>query len=64
MGSAKDPLAIKSLVAAKVDDVIAIATEEQALRQSSSSELDVDLPEPRFESTCGTKDGGVTTEIV
>ena len=33
MGSAKDPLAIKSLVATNVDGVMAIATEEQALRQ-------------------------------
>jgi glutamate synthase domain-containing protein 1 len=63
MGSAKDPLAIKSLVAAKVDNVMAIATEEQALRQVFSSELDVDLPEPRS-IYLWDKDGGVTTEIV
>jgi glutamate synthase domain-containing protein 1 len=63
MGSAKDPLAIKSLVAAQVGGVMAIATEEQALRQVFSSELDVDLPEPRS-IYLWDKDGGVTTEIV
>ncbi len=63
MGSAKDPLAIKSLVAAKVGGVMAIATEEQALRQVFASELDVDLPEPRSIYVWDS-DGGVTTEIV
>jgi glutamine phosphoribosylpyrophosphate amidotransferase len=63
MGSAKDPLAIKSLVAANVDGVMAIATEEQALRQVNESELDVDLPEPRS-IYVWDRDGHVTTEIV
>ncbi len=63
MGSAKDPLAIKSLVAANVDGVMAIATEEQALRQVFESELDVDLPEPRS-IYVWDRDGHVTTEIV
>ena len=63
MGSAKDPLAIKSLVATNVDGVMAIATEEQALRQVFESELDIDLPEPRS-IYVWDRDGGVTTEIV
>jgi glutamine phosphoribosylpyrophosphate amidotransferase len=63
MGSAKDPLAIKSLVVTHVDGVTAIATEEQALRQVFASELDVDLPEPRS-IYVWDRDGGVTTEIV
>ena len=63
MGSAKDPLAIKSLVATNVDGVMAIATEEQALRQVFASELDIDLPEPRS-IYVWDRDGGVTTEIV
>jgi glutamine phosphoribosylpyrophosphate amidotransferase len=63
MGSAKDPLAIKSLVAANVGGVMAIATEEQALRQVFESELDVDLPEPRS-IYVWDRDGHVTTEIV
>jgi methylamine---glutamate N-methyltransferase subunit A len=63
MGSAKDPLAIKSLVATNVDGVMAIATEEQALRQVFAQELDIDLPEPRS-IYVWDRDGGVTTEIV
>ena len=63
MGSAKDSLAIKSLVVAQVGDVMAIATEEQALRQVFTEELDVDLPEPRS-IYVWDRDGGVTTEIV
>ena len=63
MGSAKDSLAIKSLVVAHVGDVMAIATEEQALRQVFAEELDVDLPEPRS-IYVWDRDGGVTTEIV
>jgi len=41
MGSAKDPLAIKSLVATNVEGVMAIATEEQALRQVRELRPDV-----------------------
>ncbi len=63
MGSAKDPLAIKSLVATNVEGVMAIATEEQALRQVFAQELDIDLPEPRS-IYVWDRDGGVTTEIV
>jgi hypothetical protein len=63
MGSAKDPLAIKSLVATNVDGVMGIATEEQALRQVFENELDIDLPEPRS-IYVWDRDGGVTTEIV
>ena len=63
MGSAKDSLAIKSLVAANVDGVMAIATEEQALRQVFAEEIDVDLPEPRS-IYVWDRHGGVTTEIV
>jgi hypothetical protein len=63
MGSAKDPLAITSLVATNVDGVMAIATEEQALRQVFESELDIDLPEPRS-IYLWDRFGGVATEIV
>jgi methylamine---glutamate N-methyltransferase subunit A len=63
MGSAKDPLAIKSLVATNVEGVMAIATEEQALRQVFAQELDIDLPEPRS-IYVWDRHGGVTTEIV
>ena len=63
MGSAKDALAIKSLVAANVDGVMGIATEEQALRQVFEHELDVDLPEPRS-IYVWDRHGGVKTEIV
>ena len=64
MGSAKDPLAIKSLVVANVGGDMAIATEEQALRaglrRASST---IDHPEPRSVFVW-ERDGRVTQEIV
>ena len=53
MGSAKDLLAIKSLVAANVGGEMAIATEEQAMRQVFTRSSTSTCPS-RARSSCGS----------